>query len=116
MTQKGSSICSFGFANNRSIKDPTTDEWKEEVSYMSATVFGPQADRLKDRLKKGTPVIVEGRLTMNEYTDKNDQVRRDLRIIASRVQVLMLGEMQNTNNTQTEKTTSDEVIEDDVPF
>ena len=114
MTQKGSTVCSFGIANNRSYLDPSTNEWKEEVSYMSATAFGSLADRLKERIKKGTPVIIEGRLVMNEFTGKDGQQRREIRINANRVQVVPTGANAQEANTSAE--TETEVTEDDVPF
>jgi len=113
MTQKGSTVCSFSIANNRSYMDPSTNEWKEEVSYISATAFGSLADRLKERIKKGTPVILEGRLVMNEFTGKDGQQKRDLRINASRVQVVPSGATQEANASTEAET---EVAEDDVPF
>ena len=113
MTQKGSTVCSFSIANNRSYMDPSTNEWKEEVSYISATAFGSLAERLKERIKKGTPVIVEGRLVMNEFTGKDGQQKRELRINASRVQVVPSSTAQETN---TSAETETEVAEDDVPF
>ena len=113
MTQKGSTVCSFSIANNRSYLDPSTNEWKEEVAYMSATAFGALADRLKERIKKGTPVIVEGRLVMNEFTGKDGQQRRELRINTNRVQVVPTGAAQEAA-ASTEAAT--EVPEDDVPF
>lgn len=115
MTQKGSTVCSFSIANNRSYLDPSTNEWKEEVSYMSVTAFAGLADRLKERIKKGTPVIVEGRLVMSEFTDKSGQQRRELRINANRVQVVPTGAgAQEAGASTNEEAT--EVAEDDVPF
>ena len=114
MTQKGSTVCSFSIANNRSYMDPSTNEWKDEVAYISATAFGALADRLKERIKKGTPVIVEGRLVMNEFTGKDGQQRRELLINASRVQVVPTGAAQEANASAEEAT--EEVAEDDVPF
>ena len=113
MTQKGSTVCSFSIANNRSYMDPSTNEWKEEVSYISITAFAGLADRLKERIKKGTPVIVEGRLVMNEFTGKDGQQRRELRINASRVHVVPAGATQEAASSGETVT---EVPEDDVPF
>ncbi len=115
MTQKGSTVCSFSIANNRSYMDPSTNEWKEEVSYISATAFGSLADRLKERIKKGTPVIIEGRLVMNEFTGKDGQQRRELRINANRVQIVPTGASAQEANASAESAT-EEVPEDDVPF
>lgn len=115
MTQKGSTVCSFSIANNRSYMDPSTNEWKDEVAYMSVTAFAGLADRLKERIKKGTPVIVEGRLVMSEFTDKAGQQRRELRITASRVQIVPTGaSAQEAGASTSEEPT--EIVEDDVPF
>ena len=117
MTQKGSTVCSFAIANNRSYLDPSSNEWKEEVSYMSVTAFGMLADRLKERIKKGTPVIVEGRLVMSEFTDKNGQQRSELRINANRVQVVPTGaSTQEAGASASSEESATEVVEDDVPF
>ena len=113
MTQKGSTVCSFSIANNRAYLDPSTNEWKEEVAYISTTAFGSLADRLKERVKKGTPVIIEGRLVMNEFTTKDGQQRRELRINANRVQVVPTGAAQEAAVSGEAAT---EVPEDDVPF
>lgn len=117
MTQKGSTVCSFGIANNRSYLDPSSNEWKEEVSYMSVTAFGMLADRLKDKIKKGTPVIIEGRLVMNEFTGKDGQQRRELRINANRVQVVpAVASTQEAGTAASSEENATEVVEDDVPF
>jgi len=115
MTQKGSTVCSFSIANNRSYLDPSTNEWKEEVAYMSITAFAGLADRLKEKIRKGTPVIVEGRLVMNEFTGKDGQQRRELRINANRVQIVPAAAgAQESTGAESESAT--EVAEDDVPF
>lgn len=117
MTQKGSTVCSFGIANNRSYLDPSSNEWKEEVSYISVTAFGMLADRLKDKIKKGTPVIIEGRLVMNEFTGKDGQQRRELRINANRVQVVpAVASTQEAGTSASSEENATEVVEDDVPF
>ncbi len=115
MTQKGSTVCSFSIANNRSYLDPSTNEWKDEVAYMSVTAFAGLADRLKERIKKGTPVIVEGRLVMSEFTDKSGQQRRELRITASRVQIVPTGASAQEAGASTNEEPT-EIVEDDVPF
>lgn len=116
MTQKGQSVCSFNIANNRSYMDPSTNEWKEEVAYIPVTVFGQQAERLKERLKKGSPVLVEGRINMNEYTDKTGQERKVLRVNARRVQVLQMGDTATQSADNSTAAVAADVVEDDVPF
>lgn len=87
-TQKGSAMCSFTLGVTRRFKDAASGEWKEEVSWIPVVVWGEAAERLKDKLKKGSPVHVEGRLRSEEYEDKTGQKRSALKVVARRVQFL----------------------------
>ena len=87
-TQKGQGLCTFDIAVNKRYKDQTTGEWKDSTSFVPITVWGPMGERCKERGKKGTPVHVEGRLKSEDYTDKNGQKRKALKVVATRVQFL----------------------------
>ena len=87
-TQKGQGMSSFSVAVNRRYKDAATGEWKDDVTFVSVTVWGPAAERCKDKMKKGSPVIIEGRLTASEFTDKSGQKRKEMKVTARRVQLL----------------------------
>ncbi len=87
-TQKGQGVCTFALAANRRYKDPATGEWKDDTTFVSVAVWGPAAERCKEKLRKGSPVMVEGRLASSEYTDKAGQKRKELKINARRVQSL----------------------------
>ena len=87
-TQKGQGMSSFSVAVNRRYKDAATGEWKDDTTFVSVTVWGPAAERCKEKMKKGSPVIVEGRLTASEYTDKSGQKRKEMKVTARRVQLL----------------------------
>ena len=90
VTQKGSGCCFFDVAVNRRYKDTVTGEWKDDVTYVPVTAWGPMADRCKEKLKKGSPVHVEGRLTGSDYVDKTGQKRKVLKVTARRVQFLAM--------------------------
>lgn len=87
-TQKGSAMCAFTVGVTRRFKDTATGEWKDDVSWVPVVVWGEAAERLKDKLKKGSPVHVEGRLRSEEYEDKSGQKRSALKVVARRVQFL----------------------------
>ncbi|PJA17308.1 MAG: single-stranded DNA-binding protein [Elusimicrobia bacterium CG_4_10_14_0_2_um_filter_56_8] len=87
-TQKGQGMSFFSVAVNRRYKDPATGEWKDDTTFVSVTVWGPAAERCKEKLKKGSPVIIEGRLAASEYTDKTGQKRKEMKVTARRVQQL----------------------------
>ena len=87
-TQKGQAVCRCDIAVNRRYLDKTTNEWKDDVVFVPVVVWGAAAERCKDRVKKGTPLSVEGRLTLSEYTDKTTgQTRKSLQVTANRVQI-----------------------------
>jgi len=91
-TQKGQGVSFFSVAVNRRYKDTATGEWKDDTTFISVTVWGPMAERCKEKLKKGSPVFIEGRLVSSEYTDKTGQKRKEIKINARRVQFLAYGE------------------------
>lgn len=88
MTQSQQGMAYFSVAVNRRYQDKASGEWKDMVAFVPVTVWGPAAERCRDKVRKGTPVMVEGRLTMSEFTDKEGKKRKDLKVTASRVQTL----------------------------
>jgi single-strand DNA-binding protein len=74
----GGRLAKFGLPVNftRRKKNPQTGEWEGESFIINVTVFNREnyklADIVMQSLKKGSQVYVEGRLRMNEYTDKNN--------------------------------------------
>ncbi|MBI3548680.1 MAG: single-stranded DNA-binding protein [Elusimicrobia bacterium] len=87
-TSGGIAKCSFSIAVNRRMKDSKTNEWKDDVFYMPIVVWREQAERCKEKLKKGSPVFVEGRLRSREFEDKSGQKRTIIEVEARRVQFL----------------------------
>ncbi|MDE2292308.1 MAG: single-stranded DNA-binding protein, partial [Elusimicrobia bacterium] len=89
VTPGGQNILSMRLASNRRYQDKASGEWKDDTTYIAVDVWGEAAARLKDRLKKGSPVYVEGRLKSREYDDKTSgQKRTVIDIVARSVQVL----------------------------
>jgi len=88
MTPKGTAVCHFRVATTRRYKDNATGEWKDDTAWVPVDVWGDAAERLRDKLKKGSPVHVEGRLKSREYEDKTGNKRFVLEVVARRVQFL----------------------------
>ena len=68
----------------------TTERWKdragelqERTEWHRIIVFGGQVGVVERLVRKGSAVLVEGRLTVREYTDKQDQSRQTTEIIVS---------------------------------
>ena len=69
-TSKGTAVVRFGLATNRKWKTET-GEMKEEVTFVDIDAFGRQAEVIAQYMKKGKPLLVEGRLKLDEWEDKN---------------------------------------------
>ena len=69
-TPKGTAIASFGLAINRTWKSET-GETKEEVTFVNVDAFGRQAEVVGQYLKKGRLLLMEGRLKLDSWEDKN---------------------------------------------
>jgi single-strand DNA-binding protein len=90
-TSTGKAVCSFDIAISRRMKDQATGEWKDaDPTFVPVIVWGDQAERCGERLKKGVPVHVEGRLQTNKWEGTDGQKRSRLEVIASRVQFLSI--------------------------
>lgn len=61
----GSAVCNFNVANNR--KWTQNGEKKEEVSFIGVVSFGKQAETVAQYFKKGSPILVQGRLKQESW-------------------------------------------------
>jgi single-strand DNA-binding protein len=95
-TGTGKAVCSFDIAMSRRIKDSVTGEWKDaDPTFVPIIVWGEQAERCGERLKKGGPVHIEGRLQTNKWEGNDGTKRSRLEVIASRVQILSVARQDN---------------------
>jgi single-strand DNA-binding protein len=75
-TPRGTAVARLGLAVNRSWKDAETGELKEEVTFVDVDAFGKSAETIGQYLKKGRPILVEGRLKQDSWEDKNTKEKR----------------------------------------
>lgn len=80
----GSKVSSFGVATNRVWYDQNKQK-QEAVEYHNIVVFGRQAETTAQYLKKGSGVLVEGRIQTRSW-EKDGQKQYRTEIIAERVQ------------------------------
>jgi single-strand DNA-binding protein len=80
-TPKGTAIARIGMAINRTWKTET-GETKEEVTFVDVDAFGRQAEVIAQYMKKGRPLLIEGRLKLDQWEDKNThQKQSKLRVV-----------------------------------
>jgi single-strand DNA-binding protein len=74
-TPKGTAVAKLGLALNRSWKTET-GETREEVTFVDVDAFGRQAEVLAQYLRKGRPILIEGRLKLDQWDDKQTNQKR----------------------------------------
>lgn len=87
-TPKGLAIGKFGLAVNRTWRNEAGEQ-KEEVTFVDIDVFGKQAENLGQYKRKGDPLLVQGRLRLDQWDDKQTgQKRSKLGVVAENIQYL----------------------------
>lgn len=86
-TPKGTPVLRFNVAVDRRYKDES-DQWQTSTSFIDVVVWSERAEGLAKQARKGTPVLVEGRIETRNYTDNSGNNRKSFEIIAENVQTL----------------------------
>lgn len=87
-TPSGTAIAQLGLAIGRKYKDQS-GQLKEDTTFVDIDVFGRQAETAGQYLAKGRTVLIEGRLQLDQWEDKNSgQKRSKLKVVGNRVQFL----------------------------
>ena len=82
-TPSGQAVTQFTVATNRRWRDQQ-DEWQEETEWFRVVVWGQQAERVAERLRKGNKVYIEGRIQTRQWEDQSGQKRYTTELIANR--------------------------------
>ncbi len=82
-TPSGQAVTQFTVAVNRRWQQ--NNEWQEETEWFRVVVWGPQAERTADRLRKGNKVYVEGRIQTRQWEDQQGQKRTTVELVANQV-------------------------------
>ncbi len=114
-------VARTGLAVNRKYKD------KEEVMFIDIVAFGRNAEVIGEYITKGSPLLIEGRLSMNSWEQPDGTKRVRHEVIIDTFQ--MIGSKRdskesdysdsysnNFNDTSSSKDQPDMIDEDDVPF
>lgn len=85
-TPSGQAVCSFGVATNRFYKDGTGQKQKQ-AEFHQVVSWGRQAEIVSQYLKKGSSVLVEGRLQTRSWVDQQGSKHWRTEIIAQNIQL-----------------------------
>lgn len=76
----------IGLAVNRTWFDKASNQKKDEVTFIDVTLWGREAEIAGEYLAKGRQVMIEGRLTLEQWDDKaTGQKRSKLKVTGERV-------------------------------
>ena len=90
-TPKGTVVCKITLAVNRTWTTDTGEK-KEDVTFVDIDAFARQAEVISQYLKKGRPILVEGRLRYETWDDKQSgQKRSKLGVVLENFQFLDSG-------------------------
>ncbi len=128
-TNNGTAVVNVDVATNRSYKH--NDEWKKETDYHKVVLWSKLAEQVERYIKKGTRVIIEGRLTTRTYEDKEGNKKYVTEIVASDLVLVKnyKGDDERAQEKEVEKivdealdentpveTSNDDLEDDDLPF
>ncbi len=127
-TPQGTPVCSFTVATNEKRKD-RAGEMQDFTTWFRVTLWGRQAETASQYLTKGRPVYIEGRIRLEEWTDRDNKQRYTLEVHATDMQFIGQGARADESsagsssrspspkNTQTENHPLErDLSDDDIPF
>ncbi|HEY0427858.1 MAG TPA: single-stranded DNA-binding protein [Pyrinomonadaceae bacterium] len=89
-TPQGSAVCNFSVATNEKKRDKA-GELQDVTTWFRVTLWNKQAENASKYLTKGSPVYVEGRLRIEEWTDRDGKIRYTLEVNATDMQFISAG-------------------------
>jgi single-strand DNA-binding protein len=87
-TPDGTPVCSFSLATNEKRRDRATGENNDVTTWFRVTLWRRQAEVASQYLTRGKPVYIEGRLRVEEYTDRDGKTRHSLEVTATDMQFI----------------------------
>ncbi|HVF50550.1 MAG TPA: single-stranded DNA-binding protein [Pyrinomonadaceae bacterium] len=125
-TPQGTPVCSFTLATNERRRDKS-GETQDLTTWFRVTLWGRQAETASQYLTKGRPIYIEGRLRVEEWTDKEGKSRYTLEVHATDMQFIG-GRTDDAPSSRPEHSSSGaggggggaahepDITDDDIPF
>jgi single-strand DNA-binding protein len=125
-TPQGTPVCNFTLATNERRKDKA-GETQDITTWFRVTLWGRQAETASQYLTKGKPVYVEGRLRVEEWTDRDGKARHTLEVHATDMQFIgTRGEDGGQSHSRSDagatsatgrgSASEPDITDDDIPF
>jgi single-strand DNA-binding protein len=79
-TPKGTPVAAFGMAVNRVLRTES-GETRQETTFVDIEAWSQIAERIAKYVKKGSPILVEGRLRLDQWDDKKTGQKRSKLVV-----------------------------------
>lgn len=114
-TGSGTVVANFSLATTDRRKDKA-GEWQDSTEWHNLTAFGRTAEIVRDYVKKGSKLYIEGKLQTQSWDDKKSGEKRYKTVIF--VEDLGLLSFKEDKRQQSHVTPADgeQVSDDDIPF
>lgn len=121
----GKEVATFSLATNRSVLDKETNEYKSETDWHKIVVFNEMViSILKNLVKKGSKVYVEGSIEKRSFSDPQYSSRKlyttDIYVKNFNDQLILLdSKISNNENKEESKDSKEQISEficDEIPF
>lgn len=127
-TPQGVAVCDFSMATNERKRDKS-GEFQEVATWFRITLWRNLAENASKYLKKGSQVYIEGRLSVEEWTDRDGNNRQTLAVQATDMHFIgSRGEMGGVEDSEPEfagpasassapaSSPKSGPVDDDIPF
>jgi single-strand DNA-binding protein len=102
-TPNGTAVCEIGIAVSESYLDKKTNQRRENTTFVDVTLWGRTAEVAGEYLAKGRPVLIEGRLNLDTWTDKESgQKRSKLKVVGEKLTLLGGGKKSESRESSSE--------------
>lgn len=110
-SSSGTAVGDFGLAINRTYGKEGAQ--KKETCFVDLTVFGRRAEVIGEYFSKGDPILVEGRLHLDQWESQAGEKRSKLKVIVENLE--FVGQKKDRGQ-DAEKTDPATTSGDETPF
>ena len=82
----GTAVCDLGLAINDRKK--VGEKWEEETLFVDVTCWGRTAEVCGEYLKKGAQILINGKLKMDNWEDKDGNKRSKIKVVCSEMRMM----------------------------
>jgi single-strand DNA-binding protein len=97
-SKNGTAVTGITIANNRKYKE------KQKTIFIDAVAFGKTAEFINNYFTKGTPILVEGHLTLDSWVGKDGIKRQKHKIVIEKAEFTGAKRQESDKGVKTDET------------